>query len=160
MTTRKTVTLTMQAFAGKVMTLLFNMLSRFVIAFLPRTKNFFKFHGCSHHPQWFGSPPKLKPVTAFTFSPSVCHEVIGLNAMILVFWMLSFKPDFSFSSFTLINRLFSSSTIYTIRVIPSAYMRYHNISLSRNRVNHIALNSSLYLIWGSTSIPSVSPFCL
>ena len=44
---------------------------------------------------------KIKFVTASTFSPSICNEVMGLDAMILVFWMLSFKPAFSLSSFTL-----------------------------------------------------------
>ena len=45
-------------------------------------------------------PPKIKSVTASTVSPSICHEVMGLDAMILVFWMLSFKPIFSLYSFT------------------------------------------------------------
>ena len=53
-------------------------------------------------------------------SPSICHEVMGPDAMILVFWMLSIKPPFSLSSFTFINRLFSSS-LSAIRVVSSAY---------------------------------------
>ena len=53
-------------------------------------------------------------------SPSVFHEVMGLDAMILVFWMLSFKPTFLLSSFTFIKRLFSSS-LSVIRVVLSAY---------------------------------------
>ena len=57
------------------------------------------------------------------FSPSICHKVMGPDAMILVFWMLSFKPAFSLSSVTLIKRLFSSSSLYTIRVVSSAYLR-------------------------------------
>ena len=48
-------------------------------------------------------PQKIKPLTVSIVSPSICHEVLGLGAMILVFWMLSFKPDFSLSSFTFIN---------------------------------------------------------
>ena len=52
----KTIALTVQTFVGKVMSLLFNMLSRFVIAFFPRSV--FSFHGCSHHLQWFWSPRK------------------------------------------------------------------------------------------------------
>ena len=56
MTTGKTIPLTRQTFVGKVMSLLFNMLSKFVIAFLPRSV--FQFHGCSHHLQWCWSPPK------------------------------------------------------------------------------------------------------
>ena len=56
-------------------------------------------------------------------SPSICHEVMGLDAMILVFWMLSFKLTFSLSSFTFINRLFSSSSLSAKRVVSSAYLR-------------------------------------
>ena len=55
--------------------------------------------------------------------PSICHEVMGPDAMILVFWMLSFKPTFSLSSFTFIKRLFSSSSLSAIRVASSAYLR-------------------------------------
>ena len=53
----------------------------------------------------------------------IWHEVMGLDAMILVFWMLSFKPTFSLSSFTFINMLFSSSSLSAIRVVSSAYLR-------------------------------------
>ena len=56
MTTGKAIALTKWTFVGKVISLLFNMLSRFIIAFLPRS--IFSFHGCSHHPQWFWSPRK------------------------------------------------------------------------------------------------------
>ena len=59
----------------------------------------------------------------FPFSPPIFHEVIGLDAMILVFLMLSFKPVFSFFSFTLIRRLFSFSSLHAIRVVLSAYLR-------------------------------------
>ena len=58
MTTGKTIALTRWTFVGKVMSLIFNMLSRLVITFLPRSKCLFKFHGCSHHLQWFGSPKR------------------------------------------------------------------------------------------------------
>ena len=58
-----------------------------------------------------------------TVSPSICHEVMGPDAMILVFWMLSFKPTFSLSTFTFIKRLFSSSSLSAIRVVSSAYLR-------------------------------------
>ena len=57
------------------------------------------------------------------FSPSICHEVMWLNAIILVFWMLSFKPTFSLSSFTFIKNLFSSSSLSAISVLSSAYLR-------------------------------------
>ena len=56
------------------------------------------------------------------FSPSICHEVMGLDSMILVLWMLSFKPTFSLSSFTYIKRLFSS-LLSAIRVVSFAYLR-------------------------------------
>ena len=56
-------------------------------------------------------------------SPSICHEVMGPDVMILVFWRLSFKPAFSLSSFTFIKRHFSSSLLSAIRVVSSAYLR-------------------------------------
>ena len=58
---------------------------------------------------------KIKSVTVSIVSPSICHEVMGLDAMILVFQMLSFKPTFSLSSFTFIKRLFSSSSLSAIK---------------------------------------------
>ena len=67
-------------------------------------------------------PRKIKSVTASSFSPSICHEVMGLDAKILFFSMLSFKPAFLLYSFTLIKRLFSSSSFSAIRVA-SAYLR-------------------------------------
>ena len=90
------------------MSLFFKMLSRMIIAFLPRSKHLL-IHGCSHHLQWFWSPPKIKSVTVSIVSPSICHEVVGPDAMTL---MLSFKPAFSLSSFTFIKRLLSSSSVY------------------------------------------------
>ena len=81
MTTGKTIALSKQTFVAKVMSLLFNMLSRLVIAFLPRSKRLLI--------SWLQSPsavilepPKLKAVTV---SPFLCHEVMGPDAMILVF---------------------------------------------------------------------------
>ena len=65
----------------------------------------------------------MKSVTVSIVSPSICHEVTGLHTMILVFWMLSFKTPFSLSSFTFIERLFSSSSISAIRVVSSTYLR-------------------------------------
>ena len=62
-------------------------------------------------------------VTVCIVSPSICHEVMGPDAMILVFWTLSFKPSFSLSSFTFIKRLFSSSLLSAIEVVSSAYLR-------------------------------------
>ena len=113
MTTGKTIALTRQSFVGKVMSLLFNMLSRLEIAFLPRSKRLLI--------SWLQSPsavilepPKIKSLTVSILSPSICHEVMGLYAKVLVFHMLSFKPTFSVSSFTFLKRLFSSSLLSAI----------------------------------------------
>ena len=121
MTTGKTKVLTRWIFVCKVMSLLFNMLSRLVIAFLPRSKRLLV--------SWLQSPsamilepPKTKSVTVTIVSLSICHEVIRPNAIILVFWMLSFKLTFSLSSFNFIKRLFSSS-LSAIRVMSSSYLR-------------------------------------
>ena len=93
MITGKIIALSRWTFVGKVMSLLFNMLSRFVITFLPKSKRLFI--------SWLQSPssvilePKnIKSVTVSTVSPSICHEEMGLDAMIFVFWMLSFKSTF------------------------------------------------------------------
>ena len=84
MITGKTIALTRQTFVGKVMSLLFNMLSRLVITFLPRSKRLFI--------SWLQSPSavilepqKIKSATVSTVSPSICHEVMGPDAVILVF---------------------------------------------------------------------------
>ena len=115
-TTGKTIALTRQTFVSKVMSRLFNTLSRFVTAFLPRSKHLLI--SCLQSPSAVVlEPEKIKSVTVSTFSSSVCHEVLGLDAMILVFWMLSFKPSFSLSSFTLIKRSFSFSSLSAIRVV-------------------------------------------
>ena len=68
-------------------------------------------------------PQKIKCVTVSTVSPSISHEVMGTDVMILVFGMLSFKPTCSLYSFTFIKRLFSSSSLSAIRVVSSAYLR-------------------------------------
>ena len=65
----------------------------------------------------FLEPKKIKSVTVSTVSPFICHEMMGLDAVILVFRMLSFKPAFPRSSFTLIKRLFSSSSLSATRVV-------------------------------------------
>ena len=83
MTTGKTIALTRQTFVGKVMSLLFNTLSRFVIAFLPRSKHLLM--SCLQPPSAvILEPKKIKSVTVSTVSPSMCHEVMGPDAMILV----------------------------------------------------------------------------
>ena len=77
---------------------------------------------CLQSPSAVLLEPK-KYLIASTVFPSICHEQIGPDAMILAFWMLSFKPTFSLSSFTFIKRLFSSSLLSAIRVVSSAYLR-------------------------------------
>ena len=146
MTTGKTIALTRQIFVGKVMSLLFNMLHRLVITCLPRNKRLLI--------SWLQSPsaviwepPKIKSVTVFTFSPSTCHEVMGPDAMILVFWMLSFKPTLSLSSFTFTKRLFSSS-LSAIRMVSSAYLRLL-IFLSAILIPAYASSSPAFLIPGN-----------
>ena len=68
-------------------------------------------------------PKNIKAVTAFTFSPSIYHEVMGLDDMVSVFWMLSLKLAFSLSTFTLIMRFFNSSSLSAIRLVSSAHLR-------------------------------------
>ena len=67
--------------------------------------------------------PKIKFITISIVSPSICHEVMGPDAMILVFCILSFKTTFSLSSFTFIKRVYSSFSLLAIRVVSSAYLR-------------------------------------
>ena len=122
MNTGKNIALIRWTFVSKVMSLLFNMLYRLVITFLPRSKCLLI--------SWLQSPTavilepkKIKSATVSTVSPSNCHEVMGLDAMIFIFWNLSFKPAFSPYSFTFFKRLFSSSLLSAIRVVSSTYMR-------------------------------------
>ena len=103
----KAITLTRWTFVNKEMSLFFNMLSKFVIVFLPRSKHLLI--------SWLQSTSaaiwECKNVKIFTISIvslSIYHEVIGMNVMIFIFWILIFKPTLSFSSFTFIKRLFSS----------------------------------------------------
>ena len=115
-TTGKTITLTRQTVVGKVISLIFNMLSRFVTAFLPRSKHLLI--------SWLQSPsavilepPKIKSVTVSIF-PNICLEVMGPNAMIFSFWMLS-----SASFFTLLFHLHQEAPLVplpAIRMVSSA----------------------------------------
>ena len=93
-----------QTFLSKVMSLLFNMLSSLVITFLPRSKGLLV--------SWLQSPSavilefkKIKFAIVSLVSPSVCHEVMGPDAMIFIFWMLNFKPTF-YSPLSLSSRGF------------------------------------------------------
>ena len=95
-TTGKIIALARWTFVHKAMSLLFNMLSRFVIAFLPRSKCLL-ISRLQSPSEVITEPKKTKLLTVSTVSPSISHEVMGLDAMIFVFRMLSFKPTFSLS---------------------------------------------------------------
>ena len=119
MTTGKIIALTRRTFVGQVMSLLFNMLSKLVIAFLPRNKCLLIL--------WLQSPsavilepPKIKSLTVFPIylpwsDGTRCHDLSLLN--------VEFQAIFSLSSFTFIKRLFSSSSLSAIRVVSAAYLR-------------------------------------
>ena len=117
MTTGKTIALTIDL-CQKIMSLLLN---RFVITFLPRRNHFLI--------SWLQSPstvilePEKKSVTTSTFSPSIYHAVMGLGCHDLGFLIFSLMPALSLSSFALIKRVFSSSSLSAIRVVSSAYLR-------------------------------------
>ena len=105
MTTGKIRALTIWTLVGKLMSLLFIMLSRFGIDFFPRRKCLLIL--------WLQSlsvvmlkPKKMKSITVLTFSSSIYYEVMGPDIIILVLWMLNFKPVFWLSSFTIIKRLY------------------------------------------------------
>ena len=122
MTTGKTIAFTIWTFFSNVLSLLFNMLFRFVIAFLPRSKHLLM--------SWLQlpstiilEPKRRKSVTTSTFPLSISHKVMEPDAMILVIWMFSFKPDFSLSYFTFIKSLLTSSLLSAIKVESSAYLR-------------------------------------
>ena len=120
MTTIKNITLTLWTLVGKVTCLLFNMLSRFLTAFLPRSKHLLI--------MWLLSPPsvilepkkiksqkkKKKISTVWTFLPFICYKLMGMNAMVLVSWMFNFKLAFWLSSFIFIKRLFNYSSLSAI----------------------------------------------
>ena len=131
MTIGKTIALTTQTFFGKVMSLLFNMLSRLVIIFLPRSKHLLI--------SWLQSPstvilepllepPKIKSLTVSIVSPSICHEVMesdGHDPSFLRFYFVFLSQ--LFHSFTFIKRLFSSS-LSTIRLIVICISKVIHIS--------------------------------
>ena len=123
---------TIGTFVGKVMSLLFNMLSSFVIAFLPRSKRLLI--------SWLQSssavilePLKIKFLTVSIISLSIYHEVVGLDATILVFSMLSFRPAFLVSCFIFIKRLFiRQMKIKTIMISCLIPVRMPIIKMSTN----------------------------
>ena len=102
------------------MSLLLNMLSRLIKTFLPRSKCLLI--------SWLQSPSsvilesrKIKSATLYTVSPCICHEVMGPDVMILVFWMLNFKPTFPLSSFTLFFLSFFPFIFISWRLITLQY---------------------------------------
>ena len=121
MTTRKTIALPRWAFVGKIMSLLFNMLSRLVIAFLPRSKCLLISWLLLPSAVIF-EPKKIKSLTISIVYLSICHEVMGPMP-----WS-SFPECWALSqlftlSFTFIKRLFSSSPLSALTVVTSAYLR-------------------------------------
>ena len=123
--TGKTIALTRQTFVDKIMSLLFNMLSRLAITLLPRSKLLFMAAVtiCSD----FGAQINKVSYCFHSFliylpwsDGTGCHD-LSLSYFILVFWLLSFKPTFSLSTFTFIKRLFSSSSLSAIRVVSSGW---------------------------------------
>ena len=122
MTIEKTIDMTIQTFVYRVTSLLFHTLSRFAIAFLPRS---------NHLISWLQSPSavileskKRKSVTSSSFSLSVCHEIMVARCHDLSFLVFNFKLALSLSSFTLIKGLFSSSLVSVIRVVSSTYLKH------------------------------------
>ena len=118
MTTGKTIVLTRWTFVFKVISLLFNILSRLVIAFLWRNKHLLI--------SWLQSlstvslePPKINSVTASIVSPSICHEVMWPDAMILFFWMVSFlNVEFQASFFTLLFHFHQEALKFLLTFCP------------------------------------------
>ena len=139
MTTGKTIALTRRTFVGKIMSLLLNMLSRLVITFLPRSKRLLI--------SWLQSPSavilepqNIKSDTVSTVSPSISHEVMGPDAMIFVFWILSFKPTFSLSTFTFIERLSWSQSPLKQPSMKSTFTHWTNAFWMHNVCQVVSLS--------------------
>ena len=121
MTTGKNIALTRRTFVGKVMSLFFNMLSKLVITFLPRSKRLLIL--------WLQSPSavilepkKIKSLTVSIVSPSICHGVMWPDAVIFIFWMLCFKPAFIYYLCLFICvTLFSSICCSLVMVLTGLY---------------------------------------
>ena len=147
MTTGKTTALTRRTFAGNVMSLLFNMLSMFVTAFLPRSKGLLT--------SWLQSPSavilepkKRKSVIVSIVSPSVCHGVTGPDAVILVFWILS--------------QLFHSSLSLSSRgsLVPLHFLPYRWYHLCIWGYRYFSLQSkALSRVFSNTTVQKHQSFC-
>ena len=168
MTTGKTIALTIQTFVSKVISLLFNTLSRFVIAILPRSKHLLI--------SWLQSISAVilepKKIKSFTVFPCFCHEVMGPATMVLVFFflMLSFKPAFLCSSFTFIKKLlcflllewyylhiwgywyFSQQSWFQLVIHPALRMMYSIYKLNKQGDN-IQAWCTPFPIWNQSDIP-------
>ena len=159
-TTGKTIALTRQTCYGKVISILFNMLSRFVIAFLPGSKHLFILLLQSLSTVIL-KPKKIKSDTVSTSSPSIFHDVMGPGTMILVFWILSFKPAFSLSSFRLILRVFISSSLSAMLM---RLERKHIVQcLTHIKKLSIFLSDDWSVNWVAcewSDLPAVSECCL
>ena len=143
-------------FVGKVMSLLFNMLSRLVITFLPRSKCLLI--------SWQQSPsavilepPKIKSVTVSIVSPFICHEVMGPDAMMLVFQRLSFKPSNAVLGYNLKNdRVISfhfQATPFNITVIqvyaPTTAAKEAKVEQSYDDLIELTLKKDVFFIIGN-----------
>ena len=119
---KKTIALTRLTFVGKATSLLFNTWSRLLMAFLAKSK-----HLLISWLQLFSAvilePKKITSVTVSIVSPSICYEVMGLDNIVLVFFMLTFKSALLLSCFTFIKRLFNSSLISDISEVSPTYLR-------------------------------------
>ena len=142
LTTGKIIAVTKWTFVGKVISLLFNTLCRFVIVLVPRSKHLLI--------SWLQSPSrvilepeKLKSAMS-TFSRFTCYEMMGPDVMMLAFWMLSFKPAFSLSSFTLITLLLlvTQSFLLFLKSFWSLLCSHALTVQSQNAVHHMGSLSS------------------
>ena len=158
MTTGKTIALTVQTFFRKVMSVLFNVLSKFITAFLPRSKRLLI--------SWLQSPSavilepkKIKSVTVSIVSTCICHEVMEPDAMIFIFWMLSCKLAFSLYSFTFNKRLFNSSSLSAIRVV-SSYISEVDISPQNLDFSLCFIQSMMYSAYElNKQGDNIQPWC-
>ena len=146
MTTGKTIALKRQTFFGKVMSLLFNMLSRLVLTFFPRNKRLLI--------SWLQSPsavilepPKIKSDTVSTVSPSISYEVVGPDAMIFVFWTLSFKPTVSLDSILKSRDLTLPTKIHLLKALVFPVVMYGCESWTVKKAEHWRIDAFQLWCW-------------
>ena len=148
MTTGKTIALTTRTFVAKVMSLLFNTLSRFAIAFLPRSKRLLIMDAvtiCSD-----SGDQENKVCHCFHCFPINLPWSDGARCHGLHFSVLSFKPAFSLSYFTFIKKLFSFSLLSAIGMVSSAYLRLLTFSLQS--WFQLVLHSAQHFAWSTLYI--------